>query len=81
MLRNCGLVVGSAVVMPLLETNPPRRGGPQRPPAQDNVTVGFIAVMPDSPQVSDRLRGGCIPCVPRSPDVTQIPDDRLVRLG
>jgi len=46
MLRNDGLVVGSAVVMPLLETNPPRRGGPPRPPAQENVTVGFLAVMP-----------------------------------
>jgi len=49
LLRNDGLVVVSAVVMPFLETNAPRRGGPPRPPAQENVTVGFLAVMPDSP--------------------------------
>jgi len=51
MLRNYNLVVGSAVVMPLLETSPPRRGGPPCPPAQDNVTAGFLAEMPDSLQV------------------------------
>ena len=73
MLRNYNLAIGSAVVMPLLETNPPRRGGPPRPSAQENVTVRFLAVMPDSLQVSYRLSGGYIPCVPRSPDVTQIP--------
>ena len=46
--QNDGLALGSAVVMPLLETNPPRSGGPLYPPAQENVTVGFLAIMDDS---------------------------------
>jgi hypothetical protein len=46
--QTAGLALGSAVVMPLLETNPPRSGGPLYPPAQENVTVGFLAIMDDS---------------------------------
>ena len=51
-----------------IETNPPRRGGPLCPPAQENITGGFcgdvcLAV------TGVRLLGGCIPCVPMPPGV------------
>ena len=40
-LRNDCFVFGSASMMALIETNPPRRGGPLCPPAQVNITGGF----------------------------------------
>ena len=40
-LRNYCFVFGSACMMDLIETNPPRRGGPPCPPARENIAVGF----------------------------------------
>ena len=45
MLGNFCFVRGSASVMPLIETNPPRRGGPPRPPARiDTVLLMLMSI-------------------------------------
>ena len=34
----------TAPLMPFMETNPPRRGGPPRPPARIGMKMGFVDV-------------------------------------
>ena len=63
-------MLGSALVIPLIETNPLRRGGPLRPPARID-TVLLMLMLMLMPML--RLPGGCIVCVPISPDVMKIP--------
>jgi hypothetical protein len=60
-------VLGSALVMPLIETNPPRRGEPPRPPARIDTVLLMLMLMSML-----RLPGGCIAFVPISPDVRKL---------
>jgi hypothetical protein len=45
MLGNFCFVLGSASVMPLIETNPPRRVGPPRPPARIDTVLLMLMLM------------------------------------
>jgi hypothetical protein len=45
MLGNFRFVFGSALVMPLIGTNPPRRGGPPRPPARIDTVLLMLMLM------------------------------------
>jgi hypothetical protein len=54
--------------MPLIETNPPRRGGPLCLPERIDTVLLMLMLMSML-----RSPGGCIACLPISPDDRKIP--------
>ena len=71
-------MLGSALLMPPIETNPPRRGGPLCPPARiDTVLLMLLLLLLLMLKLMLmlilRLPDGCIAFVPISPDVMKIP--------
>ncbi len=56
-------MLGSPLVMPLIETNTPRRGGPLCPPARIDTVLLFVDVDVDVDVDANAALGGWMHCV------------------
>ena len=63
MLQTDCFVFGPVFVMPLIETNPPRRGGPLCPPERIDTVLLFVDVDVDVDVDANAALGGWMHCV------------------